>query len=504
MPVIWKEVLCKGVQKDARGNWFTINDRNIRAAEANAKKMLQRGVPVPCVWEHINHEAGKEPPEAWRAWYAKNTFSHVQDARINERGNLDLALPVNSQADIEQLKNVKFVSPKIYDGYSDTRGGRYHDTTITHVAATPSPVQYWQEPFNVQLSEYGVLYLSFLPPSENVHAGQTRTAARATRPMPQPTNNNGRRAAYTPPAAARPAPNRPVSTPTNATNRGRALARGGSDDDGDSDRGTSRDRGGRGDSDRGASRDTGGGSGDRSGSSGGYSGRCTLQDVMDALREKGWNIPDEVTDEHELCIAIKSQDAPAPEPSADEMPAAPGDPNAAAKPGVTNAGGPPMMMSVTSRDPKLAQRAKDWNVNDKRIIKERIRKCYETGRITRKLALDLSREVDSINLSYTLDGKVAPDPVSGKVAAYEALGQWSAWKPTGAQPRPLSTSGGDTGPLTRPVSSPGTLGNMPNHAAKPEPVDASGNPIPAQDRAEAAKSFVLSFIDGPDPKPKTA
>lgn len=158
---MWKEALLVGRQRDARGNWFTISPRDVQDAHANVQKMRRRGVPVPAVWEHVNVEAGD--PDEWKARYAKYTFGHVTDSRINDRGALELFHDVPDPKDREQLLKTKFCSPKIYRGYSDSRGGEYHGTTISHNSATPSPLQYWQQPW--QLSRDDALFLSYVPPN---------------------------------------------------------------------------------------------------------------------------------------------------------------------------------------------------------------------------------------------------------------------------------------------------------------------------------------------------
>lgn len=159
MPSVWKEVLLPGTQCGPDGVPYTFRRADILAARRNCAKMLSRRVPLPCVWEHVDVEAGD--PDAWKARYAKYTFGHIGAARINGRGALELRHDVPDPKDVAQLRKTKYVSPKVYPSYSDSRGGQYHGTTIAHVAATPTPVQFWQRPF--ELSQRGALYLSYLP-----------------------------------------------------------------------------------------------------------------------------------------------------------------------------------------------------------------------------------------------------------------------------------------------------------------------------------------------------
>lgn len=167
MARVWKEVLCVGRQCDPAGRWYEFAPRDIRAALRNARKMLARGLSVPAIWEHQPIEVRDRPRTPgqlaeWKRRYAKFAFGHIVDARINDRGNLDLLHEVRDPKDVRQLLKTRFVSPKVYPSYSDSRGGEYRGTTIAHVAATPTPVQHWQRPW--ELSRGDALYLSYTPP----------------------------------------------------------------------------------------------------------------------------------------------------------------------------------------------------------------------------------------------------------------------------------------------------------------------------------------------------
>lgn len=331
---IWKEVLLPGRQRDAAGNWFSFTRRDVHAARKNIAKMLSRKVPVPCVWEHLDVEAGD--PEEWRARYARHTFAHVAGHRINARGALELLHDVPDPKDVEQLLKTRFVSPKVYpSGYSDSRGGEYAGATIAHVAATPTPVQFWQRPF--QLSRAGALFLSYSP--------EGRTVAEETKKP-----------------------------------------------DGE------------------------GGGGD-------------LAALIAALRETGMNIPDEVQDIKCLIIAVKASggagggddldlDEEMPEPDGDEPPP---DPNRAGMTGTEAAPPGPMMMSATQAAPLVGPTRRD--------LVNRAEKLFRTGRVTKPVAAKLIREAQACEMSFTRAGELAGNRVADKIAAYEELPKWSAWRP---------------------------------------------------------------------------
>ena len=228
---IWKEVLLPGRQRSPEGEWYRFGPGHIRRAYRNTVKMLSRGVSLPCVWEHVGVEAGDD--DGRKAAYAKHTFGHITAARINGRGALELEHEVPNADDVNTLRAVRFVSPKVYPGYSDSRGGEYRGTTIAHVAATPTPVQFWQRPF--ELSRGKPLYLSYTP-------------------------------------------------------EGRQMA----------DENDDKPEGGKG--------------GDKpEGGDGGW-----LNRLIDALRERGMNIPDEVKDPEQLIIAVKSNGSAADDFDDDE------------------------------------------------------------------------------------------------------------------------------------------------------------------------------------------
>lgn len=156
---LWKEVLVPGRFRDRHGDWFAYSPRQIAQAARNVGRMLSRGVPIPCIWEHVGVEANS--PDDVKARYAKHTFGHVAGRRINGRGALELLHRGTDVRDRDQLLKTRFVSPKVYPGYSDSRGGEYRGPTVAHVAATPTPVQWTQRPF--ELSRGKALFLSYTP-----------------------------------------------------------------------------------------------------------------------------------------------------------------------------------------------------------------------------------------------------------------------------------------------------------------------------------------------------
>lgn len=382
MAVVWKEALCLGEHRDRYGRRLKFDRPYLREFHANAARLLSRGVPVPCVWEHQAVDAGS--PAARLAAYAKYTFGHLAGVRFNDRGNVDLGLEVPDPADRQQLAKTRFVSPKILNGFRDSAGGVYRGPVVGHLAATPTPVQFGQRPF--QLSKGQTLYLSFTPEGSTVAD--------------------------------------------------------------DADKGG--DKGG-------AGKGTGG----------------DLSALIDALREKGMTIPDEVSDIPGLIIAVKagagSGGGDADLDNDDDVDL---DGDTAAAPG---GGGAPMLMSD--------DRARPLVRGEKKALKLRVRDAFQTGRIVRPTAEKLFAKIDAVELSFTREAELVPNKLVTQIDAIEKLGEWTAWKKTG-EAKGTELSDGRTVAVPRP-----------DHGGKkaPEPTDV-----------KEATDFVLQFVPGGPPPKKPA
>lgn len=158
---VWKDTLYPGRQRDKHGTWFTVSRRSTQAAARNCKRMIARGIRVPCVWEH---QPGAEPVEMsfadQLAHSVKHCFGEVRDAKVDRKGVLWLLHEVYNPADAAMLREKRLqVSPRLYPGFEDSKGGEYRGPVVGHVAATPNPVQFWQKPF--ELSRGDALLLSY-------------------------------------------------------------------------------------------------------------------------------------------------------------------------------------------------------------------------------------------------------------------------------------------------------------------------------------------------------
>jgi len=401
---VWKEVLCVGRQQSKDGEWFEFKPQNIRRAHKNFQRMRARGVPLPAVWEHQKIEAADAPAGAdavaeWKRRYARYTFAHAADSRINERGNLDMLLPVHTPEEAEQLKRVKFVSPKVYrHGYWDSQGGTYDGTTVAHVAATPTPVQFWQKPF-ADLSADDAVFLSFaLPDGEHLEGAD--------------------------PDESCPPFNWSFSDWLNELDRSVEL----STTDAPEESPVPEEK-------KTEEKPKGDGEG---------KGKCPedLKELIDALKAKGMTISDKVCNLKELVIAVESSAGPEEEtPPPDETP----EPEDDTDDGETTAapGGPPMLMSTTDTDPVKRKKAIKEAAVERTELGKRIKGAFATGRIDGPTQRKLLRQAEAVEMSFT-DGEPTGKKwkkLVGDVAAAEKKAANSAWNAKApAKPVDLSTT----------------------------------------------------------------
>lgn len=362
---VWKDVLYPGRQRDKHGTWFTVSRRSTQAAARNCKRMIARGIRVPCVWEH---QPGADPVEMsfadTLAHNVKHCFGEIRGAKVDPKGVLWLLHEVYNPADAELLREKRMqVSPKLYPGFEDSRGGEYRGPVVGHVAATPNPVQFWQKPF--ELSQGNTLLLSY---GDRPMADEKDAPEDEVPPEVEQVEPDG------------------DELPENPADEMKGVAA-----------------------------------------------------VIEALRESGFNIPDEVQDWEHLVIAIKA----AGKNGMDALDAGGG-----AAPTQTGPS-PPMMMS-DARTLAAEQR------RTKKDLATDVRLHTSTGRCTPAEARKILREIEAVEMSFFRDGRLVPNEVALRVKLIGERPAWSAWKPDGktdvalelsttAVPHPAElTSGGPT------------------------------------------------------------
>lgn len=351
---VWKDTLYPGRQRDKHGTWFTVSRQSTQAAARNCKRMIGRGIRVPCVWEH---QPGAEPVEMSAADIlastVKNCFGEIRDAKVDRSGVLWLLHEVYNPADAEMLREKRMqVSPKLYPGFKDSRGGEYRGPVVGHVAATPNPVQFWQKPF--ELSRGDALLLSYgeRPMADELDKDDLETET----PDAEPTE----------PADDLPeVPDEPI-----AVNELGAL--------------------------------------------------------IEALRDSGFNIPEEVADVKHLIIAIKAAGKTGMDSL--DMGGGGGQPDATAV-----GSSPPMMMSD-------GRTLADERRRTKKDLAADVKLHCSSGRCTPHEAKKVLRELEATELSFFNDGRMVPNEVALKVKMFGERKAWSAWKPDGKTDAALELS----------------------------------------------------------------
>lgn len=143
-----------------------------------------------------------------------------------------------------------------------------------------------------------------------------------------------------------------------------------------------------------------------------------FKSLVEALRGKGMNIPDEVHDLKTLVIAIKAGGEPDGDEHHEEEPS--DDLDATLEGG---AGGPsagpeqPVMMSldaVKARDSKLLD-------HERKEVERRINRLLNSGRIDKTLHGEMLAELKKVNLSLDAQGALRPHRLTAQVQAYERL-----------------------------------------------------------------------------------
>jgi hypothetical protein len=165
---LWKDVLHPGRSVLPDGREVTFTAEHSRNAHQNLQRMISKGLTVPCCWEH---QPGAKPvllsANEQLANRSKLLFGAIVGSKVDAHGVLWARHEIYKPEDAEHLSQSKQkVSPKLVPGYRDQTGEKYFGPTVTHVAATPTPVQYWQKPF--ELSDSDALYLSYSPEGDDV------------------------------------------------------------------------------------------------------------------------------------------------------------------------------------------------------------------------------------------------------------------------------------------------------------------------------------------------
>lgn len=147
--LLTKDALYPGRIRKPGRDPIDLSDADIDAAVKAANTLIADGYTIPLYWEHQDDAGPVKLSSADKpAHVAKHTFGRVKEAFKDAGGVLQVKLEVDSDDDANRLPKVRFVSPELRRNFTDAEGRTWKGWTISHVAATPVPVQRQQKPFD--------------------------------------------------------------------------------------------------------------------------------------------------------------------------------------------------------------------------------------------------------------------------------------------------------------------------------------------------------------------
>ncbi len=210
---IEKDVCYPGtvVITDAKGkpHKYTFTQADIDQMNANGNGKVRDGWNVPLVWEHQDELPSRRPmlqlsQQQKDAEFARGVFGCSQGfvLRDTPKGpRLRAVLAGDDPEDLKQFEKVGYVSPEIQWNWRDTDGKVWPGASITHIAATPRPVQRHQDAVRMsQTAAVSPRLDSFLQGLAGVsRVGGTMVPLKlrlsltdyAEAPMPDPTDTTG-------------------------------------------------------------------------------------------------------------------------------------------------------------------------------------------------------------------------------------------------------------------------------------------------------------------------
>lgn len=172
MAKVWKDLWHTGTLHLGDGRIVTYTAADIRNGERQGNAMLAAGLRVPMCWEHdpeadpVNLSHTQTPHDT--AWLAKGYLGEATQFEARD-GALWGLLDIPDDADVQQFKKLRTVSPKLNYEFKDETGKVWPGLTVGHVAATAVPVQRRQYPVNLSRNAHphsrDAHYLSFAAPA---------------------------------------------------------------------------------------------------------------------------------------------------------------------------------------------------------------------------------------------------------------------------------------------------------------------------------------------------
>ena len=149
---VWKDCCYAGdvilPDQDGKLRRYRFTQSDLRQMRRDNPKKIQAGWNIPLCWEHQNVEPSKvqlSQGEKDRN-FALGVFGRIADFDLTPDGRLKALLKGKDPNDYKQLEKIGFVSPEIAKDWRDSDGHVWRGLTVTHLAATPRPVQPHQNP----------------------------------------------------------------------------------------------------------------------------------------------------------------------------------------------------------------------------------------------------------------------------------------------------------------------------------------------------------------------
>jgi hypothetical protein len=153
---VWKDIAYPGtVHVPGPGNSllrYNFTRSDMAAIARTGRQKVREGWNVPLCWEHQDVEPERVQLSRNRAPrnrdrdFALGVFGAIEDFALGADGRVKALVAGDDPKDYEQLKKVRFVSPEIQWDWVDTDGRLWRGPSVTHLAATPRPVQRHQNP----------------------------------------------------------------------------------------------------------------------------------------------------------------------------------------------------------------------------------------------------------------------------------------------------------------------------------------------------------------------
>jgi len=358
---------------------YQFTPADIAAMHRTGNAKIGDGWNVPVCWEHQNVHPLRKSVHLGQAArdreYAKSVFGSA--ARFVVRGGrLRAVLEGDDPDDLKQFLKVKHVSPEIVWDWRDTDGKVWRGPTITHIAATPRPVQRHQD--RVTTARLSLL----------AHAGNPGKHADPRLPVLTPRVGFTLRLSHTSYAE----PNMADDINTTGTDEGTDGVAGG--------------------------------------------GKKSAWDrIKAALAGKGIMLGEsEIKDESHLADLIEvaclnsaddtydDEDEEADDANEGDTP--PEGDMTQPPPGTSEPPPPPVQMSLEAATKRV-------EAQHRAELTRQAKKLMTDGTITPAIGNTLVDQIKTVRLSLTATGDLEPNAVTTKIAAYQELEPRTSWSPAG-------------------------------------------------------------------------